>query len=80
MRNVSFLKIDTEGHDTIILKTLFHYIKYLPIVFYPNKIMFESNEHNNPENVDEIIKLFTSIGYELKSRGFDTILIYKLKN
>ena len=38
VRNVKYLKIDTEGHDCVILKTLFFYIKYLPLIFYPNKI------------------------------------------
>lgn len=43
---VDFLKIDTEGHDCIILKCLYDYIKYLPKKFYPKKIQFESNEHS----------------------------------
>ena len=75
VRNVKYLKIDTEGHDIIILKTLFFYIKFLPIVFYPNKILFETNEHSNSKEVDEIIHLYCSIGYKLESRGYDTILI-----
>jgi hypothetical protein len=76
VRNVKYLKIDTEGHDCIILKSLFFYIKSLPDIFYPNKILFESNEHTDSINVDEIIDLFCSINYKLESRGYDTILIY----
>ena len=30
VRTVGFLKIDTEGHDCIILNALFFYIKFLP--------------------------------------------------
>jgi hypothetical protein len=79
VRNVKYLKIDTEGHDCIILKTLFFYIKSLPDIFYPIKILFESNEHTNSINIDEIIYLFCSINYKLESRGHDTILIYDKK-
>lgn len=74
VRNVKYLKIDTEGHDVTILKTLFCYIKFLPIVFYPNKILFETNEISSKE-VDEIIHLYSSIGYKLKSRGYDSVLV-----
>lgn len=77
VRNVKFLKIDTEGHDIIILKTLFFYIKNLPTVFYPNKILFETNEHSISKDVDEIINLFCSIGYKTETRGYDTIITYK---
>ena len=75
VRNVKYLKIDTEGHDCIILKTLFFYIRNLPKNFHPDKILFETNEHSNHSDVDEIIQLYGSIGYKLKSRGYDTILI-----
>ncbi len=75
VRNVKYLKIDTEGHDVIILKTLFFYIKFLPIIFYPNKILFETNEISNSKEVDEIIQLYCSIGYKLESRGYDSVLV-----
>ena len=75
VRNVKYLKIDTEGHDVIILKTLFFYIKYLPISFYPKEILFETNENTSSKEVDEIIQLYISIGYKLKSRGYDSVLI-----
>ena len=75
-RGVKFLKIDTEGHDCVILKSLFFYLKYLPKNFYPWKIQFESNEHTPPTRVDEIIELYSSIGYHLDHRGYDTRLIF----
>lgn len=75
VRKVKYLKIDTEGHDTIILKSLFYYLKYLPIIFYPNKILFESNSNSKVEDVDKIIELYSSLGYKLQSRGHDTMLI-----
>ena len=76
VRNVKYLKIDTEGHDCIILKTLYMYIKGLPNIFYPNKILFESNENTPKTDVIEIINLFCSIGYKLISSGYDTIIEY----
>ena len=76
VKNVNYLKIDTEGHDCFILKSLYYYICYLPSIFYPQKILFESNEHTKKKDVDEIIQLFCNLGYKLQSRGYDTILVY----
>ena len=75
VRNVKYLKVDTEGHDVTILKALFDYIKFLPIVFYPKKILFKTNERSVSKEVDEIIQLYCSIGYKLESRGYDSVLI-----
>ena len=75
VRNVRFLKIDTEGHDCIILNALFFYIKFLPKIFYPVKITFETNSNIDPIHVDYTIRLFCSIGYRLESRGYDSVLI-----
>ena len=76
VKTVNFLKIDTEGHDCIILNALYSYIKYLPTIFYPKKILFETNEHSKPASVDELIDLFAKIGYKIQSRGYDTVLIF----
>lgn len=75
VRNVKYLKTDTEGHDCVVLKTLFFYIKCLPSLFYPNRIQFESNRNSKSTDVDEIIQLYLSIGYNLEKRGYDTILV-----
>ena len=76
VRNVKYLKLDTEGHDTVILKSLFSYIQFLPTSFYPNKILFETNEHTTPKDVDEILDLYYTIGYKLESRGYDTVIVF----
>lgn len=76
VRKVGYLKIDTEGHDCVILKSLHSYLKYLPKEFYPKKILFESNEHTSKIEVDDTIKYFTEIGYRLQSRGYDTVLVH----
>ena len=77
VRNVKFLKIDAEGHDVIILNSLFSYIRNLPIIFYPNKISFETNSNSSEIDVDKIIKLYCSIGYTLAERGHDSILVFE---
>jgi len=74
VRNVKYLKIDTEGHDCIILNSLFTYINFLPHIFHPTKILFETNGNVKSIDVDKIINLFCSIGYKLVSGGYDTVL------
>jgi hypothetical protein len=76
VKGVTYLKIDTEGHDTIILKSLYSYLRYLPSSFFPKKITFETNENSKKIDVDEIIELYCSLGYTLKDRGYDTTIIY----
>ena len=74
---VYFLKIDTEGHDTIILKKFYEEVndnKYLP-----HLIFFESNILSKTEDVDIIINLFMTKGYELIDRNHDTTLKLNLK-
>ena len=73
---LDYLKIDTEGHDCIILEALFDYLKFLSTKYYPKKILFETNENSEPSIVDNIIFMYLSIGYKLESRGYDTILVY----
>jgi len=76
IRNIKFLKIDTEGHDINILNGLFNYIKVLPVNFYPIKILFESNEHTLASEIDLVLEKFLSIGYQIVSRGYDTVIEY----
>jgi hypothetical protein len=74
IRKLEYLKIDTEGHDNIIMMSLFNYIKSLPNEFYPQKILFESNENSIEKEVNNVINLFCNIGYMLEKRGYDTTL------
>jgi hypothetical protein len=69
------LKIDTEGHDSIILKSLLNYIKFLPKSFYPEVIIFEFEMTNDKKFLDFIIHSYISIGYKLVKKGWDAILI-----
>lgn len=75
---VYFLKIDTEGHDTIILKKF--YEENQELRYLPHIIQFESNVLSSSENIDEIVQLFTGIGYDLIIKDHDTVLKLNLKN
>lgn len=75
---VYYLKIDTEGHDTIILKKFYEEIQNT--IYLPHVIQFESNVLSTSEDINNIIILFTSIGYDLMEKGIDTILKLNLKN
>jgi len=77
VRGVKCLKIDTEGHDCIILENLYNYIKPLSDLFYPEKIWFESNQWSKIKDVDNIVNSYCSLGYVLESRSSETILVYK---
>lgn len=75
VKTVKLLKIDTEGHDCIILKGLFSYLKTQNREKYPHKIEFESNMWTPKTDVDNIINIAIDLGYKVVSRGHDTILM-----
>ena len=74
IRGVEYMKIDTEGHDCIILRGLYEYLRYLPDHFHPREIKFESNENTKSEVVDSVISLYESIGYYVVIRDYNTVL------
>lgn len=79
---VYFLKIDTEGHDCVILKHFFE--NMTDTNHLPHRIMFESNELTQGNNIESIIKTAEDIGYDLIVRtDHDTIMklnLQKLKS
>jgi FkbM family methyltransferase len=78
IKGIDYLKIDTEGHDVIILDGLFKYLKNKSKVYYPKKIMFESNSNIPSQLVDDIISKAIGLGYILISRNdSDTIIALK---
>lgn len=72
--DVGFMKLDTEGHDCVILKKLFLQ-KEIPNI---REIQFESNSLTNESDVKEVIELSAKHGYKHRhviTRGNrDTIL------
>lgn len=74
IKKIKYLKIDTEGHDCIILENLYEYIKYLPKKFYPDIIIFES-QMTEKKNVDNIKNKFINIDYKIIKDDWDIIMI-----
>lgn len=72
IEHIDYLKIDTEGHDCVILTSLFN-IKNRPTI---NKIKFESNVLTNEEDYQKVIKLLEN-DYNITRYEFDTIAIKK---
>lgn len=75
---VYLLKIDTEGHDVVILKKFVQEFNG-DKKFLPHVIQFESNVLTQTEEVDETIGLLASIGYDLIEKGHDTVLCRNLQ-
>lgn len=59
--SVDLLKIDTEGHDAIILNQ----IADSQLTVFPKKIIFEKNELSNQSLLDRSINKLRSLGYKL---------------
>jgi hypothetical protein len=72
-----YLKVDTEGHDTVILKKYFETIS--DTTHLPHIVRFESNSLSVPSDVDDVIQLCETLGYDVISRGHDTVLKINLK-
>lgn len=71
IKGVYLLKIDTEGHDYVILD---YYFQNNNSKLLPHKIIFESNSLTNIENTKKIIDMTAKKGYDLISSNHDTIL------
>ena len=76
-RGLYYLKIDTEGHDVVILKKFYEDIQNN--FDLPHVILFETNTLSNIDEVNQIISLFQSKGYDLISRNHDTTLQLNLQ-
>jgi len=73
VESIKFLKIDTEGHDCIIMNSYYELCTKNNDLF-AEKILFESNALANKNEVDLIIEKFIKYGYELIATGENTIL------
>lgn len=74
IKKLKYLKIDTEGHDTIILKSLIEYLKINKDV-YIYKILYESNSLSKKEDTTYVNNEFIKLGYYIDKEENDTILI-----
>ena len=73
IKKINKLKIDTEGHDCIILQDYLSVCIRNPDLF-ADEVMFESNELSNDSDVNHMIDEFTKYGYTLTYRSRETIL------
>jgi len=69
--SVDYLKIDTEGHDTIILNNWLDCCETNKEL-YPKKIFFESKDLSNPEELTKINERLISLNYKLTFYQYDT--------
>ena len=61
VNEIDLLKIDTEGHDTVILNDFLDTVNILP-----KKILFENNELSNKGEVKKLIRRLSKLGYNIK--------------
>ena len=74
IKSVDYLKIDTEGHDLIILNEYINYCTNINKLLFPNKILFESNYLSEKKEVWRMIEKLKSLGYKLIYRNANTLL------
>lgn len=77
VESIEYFKVDTEGHDHIIVNNYYNLCLENEKLF-ANKILFESNPLCDKNEVEKIIEKFTKKGYSLVSSGEDTILEKKI--
>lgn len=69
---IDFLKIDTEGHDLVIVNEFIDLIKSSKIKV--NKIKFETNACTSKQEQDIVIKSLEDLGYKTLQRNSDTVM------
>jgi len=74
IEGVKYLKVDTEGHDYIILLDYLEQCKKNNKLF-PNKITFETNDLTSPENTERVISGYIKEGYSILEQTDNTTLI-----
>lgn len=80
VKKINYLKIDTEGGDTFILEHLYNYlIEKKDHLYYPKKILFESNQLTSKERINFIIDIYKNLGYKqiTRKKTDNTELIYE---
>lgn len=82
MYNVSscdYLKIDTEGHDVVILSNYIEAIQK-QITRPAKRICFEANELTHPVLTEGVVSLLVDLGYEVEKRGEGNLYLQFTKN
>lgn len=76
IEGVDFLKIDTEGHDITIIKSLLSSDNLI----LPKKIEFEANILSNQNEVNDIIEILNRHGYVITKRTESDIVVERKIN
>ena len=76
IQGIGFLKIDTEGHDCVILNSYIDYCEQ-HLHLLADKIEFETNSLSTRSDVENIIKRLEKMNYKMLKSGDDTLLIKK---
>lgn len=74
IQRINLLKLDTEGSDCFILTHLYNYLKTKDNIFYPQKIIFETNHLTCKDLIHETVERFLSVGYVVTSSNENTTL------
>lgn len=73
IESINFLKIDTEGHDCVILNDYLDICDKKPELL-SKKILFESNELTNKVEVEQLINRLVNFGYKIIKSDNNTIV------
>lgn len=73
---IDFVKIDTEGHDYRIIKSLVSYYDSCP-EYYPRLVQFESNSLTTSERIEEMTQSLTERGYKVIGHPDQSTLMRK---
>jgi FkbM family methyltransferase len=72
--SIGYLKIDTEGHDIIIMRSVVDLCRKRRALF-PSKIQFECNSMVDKGEVNAMVKTLEAEGYKLLSRGRENLVL-----
>jgi FkbM family methyltransferase len=72
--SVDYLKIDTEGHDPVILGAYLDLVARRPTL-RASRILFESNALTAREEVAALTERLRAVGYRVETRRQDTLAI-----
>jgi FkbM family methyltransferase len=70
--SVEYLKVDTEGHDAVILGAYLDMVERQPAL-RAQRILFESNALTAREDVAALSERLRSLGYQVETRRQDTV-------
>lgn len=74
VEGVGVLKIDTSGHDCVVLKNYIQHCVENPYLF-AKKIKFETDVLSSKQDQQQVIAMLVSHGYQVYSQSNDTILM-----